>query len=342
MNQKIRIGEKEISEESEIFFIAEMAGSHNGSLDLAEQLIKIAANSKADGIKLHMYKPEDYITPQHKIYDLIKKLAFTKEEWTYLFKTTKESGLKTIAVAADKSSLKWALELNTDAIFIYPACVDDEKFLKESAKSKKPIFIQTGGATFEEIKNAVEIIKKEGNDQIILIHGYQAFPTKLEDIKLNYLESFKEKFNVLVGIEDHTQGDSELAKIIPFMALPYNVCCISKHFTIDRDLKITDYESALNPPELKNLVKNIKEAKKALGPKEIELSEDEKKYRRYVKKSIVADRDIKINEVIKEEDIAFKRAPNGILPSEKNKVIGSKAKKDFNINDVICLEDINY
>jgi len=334
------IGGKELSEDNETFVIAEMAGGHNGNLENAKQLIDIAADSGANAIKLHMYKLDDYIVPSHKLYEAIQRLEFSKEQWSEIFQKAKERNLKIIAVTADRGSLKMASELGTDSYFIYPACIDDFKLIREAAQQQKPIFIQLGGIKVGEAEKAIEEIKKQ-NDNIILVHGFQAFPTKLEDIKLNQLKLFKDRFNLPVALEDHTDGHTKLASIIPLLGLTYGVHAIIKHFTINRALKLIDHESALNPDELKTFIEDLRETEKALGKKEFsEFSEDEKEYRNYVKKRIVAENNILRGQTITEEDISFKRANNGISPSNKNFIIGKRATRDIGKNDSINLNDV--
>ena len=321
--------------------VAEMAGTHEGSLDIALKLIDIASKSKANAVKLHMYYPEEYITNSHKIYPIIKKLAFKEEEWKKIFNYAKKKGLIIIAVTADKKSVELANNLNTDAFFIYPACIDELDLIENIAKKSKPIYIQTGGVTLEELEKSINLIKSFNNNKITLIHGYQAFPTRLEEIKLNYLKLFKDKFNLDVGIEDHSEGGTKISMVIPLVALSYGISTIVKHFTLDRNLKMMDYESALNPNELEEFIEVLREVEKTLGPNKFtEFSEEEKTYRRYVKKSIVAKRDILKGERLTKEDIAFKRAEGGLSPSDTKEILGKSINKNIQKNNIITKNDL--
>ncbi len=322
----IKIGNSELKEFGKTFVIAEMAGGHNGNFENALKLIDIAGNSKADAIKLHMYKLKDYIVPSHKLYNDIKRLEFNKEEWSKIFKKAKEKKL----VTADKGSLEMASKLGTDAYFLYPACIDDSTLIKNMAQKQKPILIQVGGIKAEEAEETIEKIKSENNNNIMLVHGFQSFPTRLEDIKLNNLKSLKKRFNLPVILEDHTDANTKYASIIPFLGITYGIHGIIKHFTIDRELKFIDYESALNPEEFKEFISDLREIEKSLGNQELsKFSKYEEEYRSYVRKRIVAEKEIKKGELITQENISFKRSEKGIFPSEKDLIIGKKAIKDI-------------
>ncbi len=338
--KQILIGNKKLGKDNKTFVIAEMAGGHNGSLTNAKQLIDIAAESGADAIKLHIYNVEECMISTHKLYTKIKDLEFNKEEWEKLICYAKERGLKVISVPGDMKSVEGLSETDIDSYFIYPACIDDLEMIKKIAQLKKPIFLQLGGIKINEAERAIEEIKNHGNDDIILVHGFQAFPTKLEDIKLNQLKLFKDRFNLPVALEDHTDGHTKFASIIPLLGLPYEVHAIIKHFTINRALKLIDHESALNPDELKTFIEDLREVEMALGKKEFsKFSEDEKEYRNYVKKRVVAKNNILRGRIITEEDISFKRANEGISSSNKKLIIGKKANKEISKNSSINLND---
>ena len=335
---KIYLDDRKIGENEPTLIVAEMAGGHNGEFDRAIKMIKVASDSGAEAIKLHMYNPKDYITKTHKLFKAIQNLAFDEKEWKRIFQEAKKQNLKIIAVPADLSSTKLAGKLGTDAYFIYPSCIDEIPILEEASEKGKPIFIQTGGVELEEIETAISYIKKK-NKKIILIHGFQAFPTKLEDIKLNYLPMLKERFNTLIGIEDHTAGDSKFSKIAPLVAIPYKVSAIFKHFTLDREEKLIDYESALNPDELKELVGLIRGTEEMIGYEEnITFSEDEKKYRDYIKKRLVANKDLEEGSILKEEDLTLKRSEGEYY--SKDNLIGKKVLKFLKKDEAIFPEHI--
>jgi len=334
--EDIRIGNKKIGERHPTFVIAEMACGHEGKLDLAKKMIKIAADANADAIKFHIESTEDYIVPQHEDYRISKKLQFTKKEWKELFQLAGKNKLLKISMPNDVPSVQIAKENKSDGYYIHSANLSDEPLVKEIAKLRKPIFVGTGASSLKEIEKAIKMIKSFGNKKIILMHGFQAYPTKIGDTHLRFLKWLKEKFNLHVGFADHVDGESELCTIVPLLSVPYEAVVLEKHFTIDRKLKLIDYQSAMNPDEFKKFIKNLRLVEKApglYGPHK--LSKDELKYRKLVKKSIVAKRDIKKGEKITEGMVAFKRSKPGISPLEADRVIGRITKTNIKKNENI-------
>lgn len=336
-----RIGNREIGENFPVFIIAEMACGHEGNFDLAKKLTTIACEANADAIKFHMHTLDEYITPSHPVYEFVKKIRFSEQKWNELYQHAKDLGLNILAMPNDHTSLKLASRLGADAYFVHSASIEDYDLLKDIASKQKPVFLGIGGRTLEEIETAIKEVKKKENKKIILAHGYQAYPTKVGDTKLNYLKLLKDKFNLFVGFEEHAEGGSKFSEILPLMALPYGICSIEKHFTLDRSLKMVDYQSAMNPLELKAFIETLREAEKALGPnKFIKLSEDEIKYRNLVKKCIVANRNIATDQEIKPEDLAYKRAPEGVSPKYTKLIIGKKTKKSIKKDEPIFHKDM--
>ena len=332
----IKIGGKKIGDVQPTFVIAEMACGHEGKVDLAKKLIKIAADAKADAIKFHIISPDDYIVPSHEVYELTKKIELTKKEWEKLFNYARKFGLLIIVMPNDVPSARLARKNRTDGYYIHSANLSDKPLIEEMAKTGKPVFVGTGASTLEEMRNGIKIIKSQGNTDIVLMHGYQAYPTEIEDNHLRFLKFLKQTFQTHVGVCDHTDGESELCGVIPLLAIPYGAVVLEKHFTIDRKLKLIDYQSAMNPDEFKRFVKNLRLIEKAFGScGPHKLSKAEIKYRRLAKKSIVANRDIEKGEKIIEEMIAFKRSKPRISPSEVDKVIGRTAKVNIKKNENI-------
>jgi len=337
--QDIRIGNKKIGDAQPAFVIAEMACGHEGKVQLAKKLVKIAADAKADAVKFHIISPDDYIVPSHEVYKLTKEIELTKGEWNELFAHARKLGLLVVAMPNDVPSAILARKNRADGYYIHSANLLDRSLIEEIAKAGKPIFVGTGASTSEEINYALKIIKSRGNAGVILMHGYQAYPTKIDDNHLRFLEFQKKKFKTHVGFCDHTDGESELRCVIPLLALPHGAVALEKHFTVDRKLKLIDYQSAMNPDEFKKFVQQLRSIEKAFGSRSPhKLSGAELKYRKLVKKSVVAGRDIKKGEKITEKMISFKRSKPGISPFHAKKMVGKTAKVNIRKNENIKWE----
>lgn len=340
--QQIELNGKIIGGES-VYIIAEMAIAHDGILDKAKKLIDSAYEAKVDAIQFELFEPDDNVIPGRDMNSLLKTLYFNKEQWKELFNYAKQKGLTIFSFAYDPSSLKLALELKTDAIKLNSSDLMNIEMLEICAKSNLPFTVGTGGSTFEEVSEAVAFIKAHGGKKLILMQGVQNFPTKLEYARINRMKNLKATFNTIVGYADHTDADTELSKIIDLTALGMGAQVLEKHITIDRSERGIDYQSALEPDEIKKYVELIRDVEIAMGPKEITpLIKEDKDYRIFQKKFIVASKDIKKGDMIKREDIRFLRdtKKEGILPMYIDSVISKVANKDICKYDLISLNDL--
>jgi len=353
MNDKLNkiFRDKDTNSQKPIFVIAEMAWSHDGSVEKAKEIIKGAADAGADAVSLHLTSMKDYMVEQYgcaagqtlsagketeKIYDYLEKINLKNNDWKGIFSYCKSLGLDICVMPNDVPSLELCKKLNPDIYVIASACFLEEEFIIEIAKEKKPIILRIGGATLNEIERVVNLIKKYGTDEIILLHGIQLYPTKIEDTHLNLILSLREIFGLPVGLADHIDAESELALIIPLVAMPMGVSVIEKHLTHNRSLKGEDIEAALNPDEFKKFVEYIQEAKKALGISHFrDLSPAELKYREVSRKKVVAAKKINKDEKITRDKIAFKRSDEGIFPDEIRYLINREANSDIEEGEAI-------
>ncbi|KKK84091.1 hypothetical protein LCGC14_2786830, partial [marine sediment metagenome] len=246
MIKTVKIKDKVIGEGNPTFLIAEMACAHQGDIENACNLVKIADKANVDAIQIQVFKKEIYMNSLHKDYGLITKLELTQEEWLKAIKLIRETDALFFAAGYDMESIRFLLKNNVDAFKVHSADTSNPEVLMEVAKSGKPIFLSCGASKIEEIKKAINFLRKNGTTEIILMHGYQAFPTKIEDTHLNFIRSLERLFELNVGFYDHVDGGLILAKIIPVMAIGFGAQVIEKHFTSDRKQKGIDYESSLD------------------------------------------------------------------------------------------------
>lgn len=343
--KQVKIGNRIIGDEQPVFVIAEMAWSHDGSVEKARKIIKGASDAGADAISVHITSMKDYMVRNYGasagqtlsagkerevVYDYLDRINLKERDWSELFPYAKSLGIATCAMCNDIQSVKFCKNLNPDAYVIAAACFVEENLVSEIAKEKKPVILRIGGATLGEIENAISIIKKFGTDDIILLHGIQLYPTRIEDTHITLIPSLKTIFGFPVGLADHIDAESELAMVVPVAALGLGATVIEKHITHDRSLKGEDIEAALNPDEFKTFVNYIRETEKALGvPHFRDFSAAELKYRAVSRKRTVAGRPLKKGQKIAQEDITFKRADGGIYPDESRFIVGRTTSKDL-------------
>ena len=343
--RQVKLGNKVIGNGQPAFVIAEMAWAHDGLVEKAKAIIKGTGNAGADAISVHITSVKDYMVrdygsaagrgvsagkEQEIIYDYLNRINLQDSDWQEVFSYARGLGLVICAMPNDIQSLRLCEKLGADAYVIAAACFVEENLVSEVAKQRKPVILRIGGATLGEIESTVNLIREQGTGDIIILHGFQSYPTRIEDTRLGLLPPLRATFGLPVGLADHIDAESHLARIVPLVALAFGANAIEKHVTHDRKLKGEDFESALNPDELKELVEDIREIEKSFGPSSSEpLSAEEVRYRQVSRKRTVATRLIRKGKRITQEDIAFKRADGGIYPDESRFIIGRTASEDI-------------
>ena len=353
--ENIILKDRAIGDGQPAFIIAEMAYSHDGSVDKARTIIRGAAEAKADAINFHITSIEDYMVPQYTggrgritagkdgqyIYDYLCKITLSQEAWNELFAYAREQHLFISTMCNDLPSVEFASQLEPDMYGIHSACLAEEDLVTGVASKRKPIFLKVGGTYLGEIERAVRLIQQAGNHDIALMHGIQNYPTRLEDMHLRYIQSLKQIFGLPVGFADHTDGGSELAMIIPLVAVASGANLIEKHITHDRSLKGVDFESALDPKGLRRLVKDLRQIEKAFGAPTVRpLSGAEADYRQSSKKRTVARNTLEKGAKITRDKIAFKRSDDGVYPDESQYLIGRTASIRIGKNEPITWNKI--
>ena len=345
--RQVKLGNRVIGDGYPTLVVAEMAWSHDGSVEKAKMIITAAAEAEAEAMNFHITSMEDYMVPQYKggrgriavgkhgqrIYDYLCTSNLSQEAWRELFDYARDRRLLISAMCNDLPSVEFASQLGADVYGIHSACLGEEDLVREVAAKHKPVFLKVGGTYLGEIERAVLLIQQAGNYDIILIHGIQNYPTRLEDMHLRYIQSLKRMFSLPVGFADHTDGGSELAMIVPLVALACGANVIEKHITHDRTLKGIDFESALEPEGLKDLVQNVREVEKAFGSSAVRpFSTAEADYRQAAKKRAVARNTLDKGERITRDKMTFKRSDDGVYPDESQYLIGrsvnTKVEKD--------------
>ena len=242
-----------------------------------------------------------------------------------------------IACISELESLRFCEELGVDAYKIHNSDLAHPTFIQAVAKTGKRIDLAVGASTKEEITDAIAWIQKESDCSIWLMYGYQNFPTRSDDVHLTHMLQLGEEFNLPVGYQDHSDGNSHAGFWLPAAAIALGIAIQEKHITHDRSKKGIDHEAALNPDEFEKFVVMAKEVQAALGEKDWKpFSEDQEKYREYSRKSIVAAKDLAKGTVLSEEDMHTMRAsPTGLPPKDIPELIGSTLTCDVKRYDLV-------
>jgi len=331
--RKIRIGDKIVGHDEPCFIIAEAGSNHNGSLEQAKKLVDVAAEAKADAVKFQIFKAESLYskyTPEfsylkgQNTYELIKSIETPREWIKELAEYCKSKNIIFFASPFDFEAID-ILDKYVPAFKIASFEITDLELLKYAAEKGKPMIISTGMANLGEIEDAITAIRSVGNENIILLHCNSLYPTPVGIANLRAIETMRTAFKVPVGFSDHTLGIH-----IPIAAVAMGACMIEKHFTLDRTLPGPDHSFAIEPDELKEMVRCIREVEKAKGSgiKEKSDLESEEMYVK-ARRSIHAKVDIPKGTKITRDMLIIKRPGYGIKPKFIDMVVGREAKKDI-------------
>lgn len=328
--------------------IAEAGVNHNGSLELAKQLVDKAVEAGVDYIKFQTFKASKLVTKAAKQaeyqqknigkggdsqYQMLKKLELSAEDHEVLIAYCKEKGIKFFSTAFDMDSIEYLHSLNLGLWKIPSGEVTNYPFLKRIASYNEKTILSTGMCDLQDVRLAVDALYKNGlsKENLTLLHCNTEYPTPFEDVNLKAMHALRKEFGVQVGYSDHTKGIE-----VPIAAVALGASVIEKHFTLDRNMEGPDHKASLEPDELKAMVSAIRNIEKAVGGDGTKhVSESERKNITIARKSIIAARDIKKGELLTEENMTVKRPGTGISPMCWEEVIGKTAVRDFNEDELI-------
>jgi|TARA_B110000027_G_scaffold132788_1_gene159702 N,N'-diacetyllegionaminate synthase len=326
--------------------IAEAGVNHNGSLKIGKRLIDAAKRAGADCIKFQTYKAEKLTTKTAKRfwswegerkkngtqYDSYSSLdKFNLKHYKYLFDHCKKKKIEFQSTPFDIDSLKILEKLGVSTYKIASCDITNFLLLEKIAKTKKPIFLSTGAANINEIKDAVKLISKY-NKKIVIMHCILCYPTKMVDANLKSITLLKKKFpGVPIGFSDHTLGT-----LAPTIAASLGASVIEKHFTIDKTLKKSaDHWLSVNEKELSQISTNIKNVSLSLGKEIKKTFNCENITKKNARRSLVANENIQKGQKFDTKNLTAKRPGTGISANQYFKYLGTKAKKNFNYDDLI-------
>lgn len=320
------------------FIIAELSANHGGKIETAIETIRAAKKAGADAIKLQTYTAET-ITLNSKqdwfkinqgtawdgkyLYDLYNE-AFLPWEWhKELFKVAKEEGLVCFSSPFDKTSVDFLEKLNTPIYKIASFEITDIPLIKYAASKGKPMIISTGIATIEDIKLAIHTCRKVGNNDITILKCTSAYPAEPEDANLLTIPDIKERFDVKVGLSDHTLGIEA-----PAISVALGATVIEKHFILDKSIGGPDAHFSLDKKEFAEMVKAVRKTEKMLGKVDYEMTE-KKKSSRHFSRSLFIVKDVKKGEKLTETNIRSIRPGIGLHPKYLKEIIGKIFTNDY-------------
>lgn len=332
---------------NQVFIIAEAGVNHNGDLKLAKKLIDVAVEAGADAVKFQTFKTELCVSKGAKKaeyqventgnaeetqFDMVKKLELTNQNHYELINYCRTKNIMFLSTPFDHDSIKLLNDLGLEIFKIPSGEITNLPYLRHIGSLNKKVILSTGMANLGEIESALDILSLAGTkkENITVLHANTEYPTPIEDVNLKAMVTIGNAFGVKFGYSDHTLGIE-----VPVAAVALGANVIEKHFTLDKNMEGPDHKASLEPDELKTMICAIRNIAKALGDGIKKPSKSELKNIQVARKSIVASRDVKIGEILDENNLAVKRPGNGISPMRWDEIIGMAAKKDYKEDELI-------
>ena len=330
------------------YVIAELSANHGGSIERAKETIRAAHIAGASAIKIQTYTPDTMTINSSKedfkikkwalggksLYDLYQE-AFTPFEWHQdLFKFANEIGITIFSSPFDETAAALLEKLNAPAYKIASFEMTDHRLIECVAKTGKPLFISTGMASIDEISETLEVAKRFSNNEILLFHCVSSYPAPMSEMNLLAIKTLSEKFNVLLGLSDHSIGSAAAVASVALGAV-----AIEKHFILDRGLKGPDSSFSVESKELKTLVDDVNNTWKALGNGIIERGDMRENL--VFRRSLYFVKKLKKGDIIDSCCIRRIRPGYGLSPKYENLIIGQPVKMDVEICDRVTEEHVS-
>ena len=330
--------------------IAEAGVNHNGDFLLAKKLIDEAYEAGADIVKFQTCKAENVISryadkaEYQKVttgtndtqLDMVRKLMLSFDEYRQLKEYCDEKGIGFLSTAFDLESVDYLHQIGMKLWKIPSGEITNLPLLEKIGRLKEPVIMSTGMSELKEVEDAIDVLRKNGCEEITLLHCTTEYPAPYEDVNLSAMETMRREFNLEVGYSDHTKGIE-----VPIAAVALGATIVEKHFTLNRNMEGPDHKASIEPSELRQMVSSIRNIEKTIGNGIKKVSESEKKNQDIARKSIIAKTDITKGSIFTTDNITTKRPGNGINPMKWYDVLGKVAKHDYKQDYLIETDELN-
>ena len=326
--------------------ISEAGVNHNGDLGLAKKLIAVAAKSGADYVKFQTFNADRLVTKKARKaryqmqnsnssesqFEMLKSLELSETMHRELIEESGVQGIGFISTAFDIESADMLHSLGQDIFKIPSGEITNLPYLRHIGSFGKKIILSTGMSNLQEVSDALKVLEVSGTpkSQITVLHCTSAYPAPVSEVNLLAMRTMKEALNVEVGYSDHTLGIE-----VSIAAVALGASVIEKHFTLDRNLPGPDHLASLEPDELKSMVSQIRNIEMALGDGVKRAMPSELENISLVRRSVVANCSIRKGEIFSESNLSVKRPGTGISPMDWDRLFGSKASRNFDVDELI-------
>jgi len=343
----IAIGERRVGRGEPCFIIGEAGVNHNGSFELARELVDVAIDAGCDAVKFQTFVPEKVCSPlapkaQYQLettgaeesqLEMGKKLELPFEAFRDLRRYCTDKGITFLSTPFDYESADFLAELPVPAFKIPSGEITNLFFLEHIARKGRPLIVSTGMATLEEVRTAIEAIRHTGNEQMVLLQCVSNYPADPSSMNLRAMHTLEEAFGLSAGLSDHTVGTE-----IAFAAVALGACVIEKHFTLSRELPGPDHHASLEPHDLRKLVKGIRNIEAALGDGIKQPVAEEMDTAAVARRSLVAAAFIPAGAALTIELLDILRPGTGLSPAMRPQVLGRRARHDIEAGTILSLD----
>ena len=341
----IKIEDRLISNDSPTFIVAEVGANHNGDLELAKKSIDAAALCGVDAVKFQTYTTEELLSNKNGIViygkkgkevsetveEMFDRVTLKREFHKEIYDYAKSKGLICFSTPFSVKGVSFLEELDNPIYKIASSDINYVDMLEVIGATKKPVFLSTGKCTLSDMDMAIELLQKSGTTDLCLLHCVANYPSKMENMNLNVIKTLKQMYpECIIGFSDHSLGITASLGAICFGAK-----IIEKHFTIDKNLEGPDHWFSMDPVDMKNLVIGIRNLELAFGTQRKFLSQNEVPEKHWATRSLHINKDLKVGDIIKKEDLDMLRPGYGISPFDKDKVIGMRLEKNIKKGTVL-------
>lgn len=326
--------------------IAEAGVNHNGDLNTALKLCDAAKDAGADVVKFQTWKTEAIITKtvaqakyqqentgvEESQFDMLKRLELSYDDFRKIKEYCDSIGILFASTADETESLDFLISIGIPFIKIGSGEIGNVSYLRYMGSKKMPVILSTGMSSLADIDISIQALREGGATDITLLHCTTSYPCVFENVNLNAMNTIRNAFKLPVGYSDHTLGNT-----VAIAAVAMGARVVEKHFTLDKNMEGPDHKASSTPDEFKEYVKAIRDIEAAMGNGEKVPTNVEKEISKVVLKRIVAKRPISKNQIITEDDICVKRNDVGLQCNKWDIIVGTKARKDYVVDEGINL-----
>lgn len=331
---------RKIGEGLQPYLVAEMACAHQGDANVALAMVDLAVKAQVDALQIQIFSADRLVSCKHPAFSQAEALTIDYAKWTEIIDRARSASLPIWANVFSTRDLEFAASSGAAAIKLHSTDLSNLDLLALAATTELPVSLSVGASTLAEIDGAINAMSRSGSPPALLMHGFQAFPTPIDQNHVRFISTLKESFGLPVGFQDHAARDDEFARILPMMAIAAGAALVEKHFTYAENVSDVDHESSLGPEAFRSFVGLFRQAAAALGLKEEHtFTSSELEYRARMKKCLVAAVDLPAGHRLGASDVVLLRAAQPRLaPDQLFEWLGKSLTVSVTAGDPIAPE----